>query len=95
LVLHFDSSLSDVSIIAIVYEAIGVAHVANLCVTHLGKMYFTLTCEMCDSRMVQRILDSLRITIVAYYLVFGSYVSFINDFYSIILLFSSTPISDI
>jgi hypothetical protein len=40
LVLHFDSSLSDVSIIAIVYEAIGVArvrvgHVANLCVTIL------------------------------------------------------------
>jgi hypothetical protein len=49
LVLHFDNYLSNVSIIAIVYEAIGVAcvrvgRVANLCVTNSGMMQLTLTC---------------------------------------------------
>jgi hypothetical protein len=66
-----------VYIIAIVYGPIGVerirvGRVANICVTHSGIMHLTLTCEMCGSRIVQRILNILRITTVACYLVSAS-----------------------
>jgi hypothetical protein len=61
----------------------------------LRMMHLTLTCEMCGSRIVQRILDSLRMTTVACYLVSGSRVSFIHDFSSVTLLFSSTLISGV
>jgi hypothetical protein len=69
--------------------------VANLCVIRSGMMHLTLTYEMCGFRIVHRILDSLRMTIVACYLVFGSCVSFVHDFSSVTLLFSGTPISDV
>jgi hypothetical protein len=58
-------------------------------------VHLTLTCEMRGSRIVQRIFDSLRIATVACYLVSGSCVSFIHDFNSVTLLFSSTPISGV
>jgi hypothetical protein len=66
-----------VYIIAIVYGPIGVerirvGRVANICVTHSGIMHLTLTCEMCGSRIVQRILNILRIATVACYVVSAS-----------------------
>jgi hypothetical protein len=61
----------------------------------LRNMHLTLNCEMCDSRIFQRILDSLRMVIVACYLMSVSCVSFIHDFNSVTLLFSGTPISSV
>jgi hypothetical protein len=83
-----------------VYEAIGVAHVcvghvANLYVTRLRTMHLTLTYEMCGSRIVQRILDILRMATVTCYMVSDSCVSFICDFDSVTLLFSGTLISSV
>jgi hypothetical protein len=46
-----------------------VGHVVNLCVTHLGTMHLTRTCEMCGPQIVQCILDSLRMVMAACYLV--------------------------
>jgi hypothetical protein len=72
-----------------------VGRITNLCVTRSGTMHLTLTCEMHDSRIVQRILDNPRIATIAYYLVSGSCVSFIHDFGSVTLLFYATPILDV
>jgi hypothetical protein len=57
--MYFNFYLYYLSIISIqclsnVYGAIGiehvrVKHVANICITRLGMMHFTLTYEMCDS----------------------------------------------
>jgi hypothetical protein len=58
-------------------------------------MHLILTCKMRDYRIVQRILNSLRIVIVASYLVTGFHVSFIHDFISVTLLFFGTPISGV
>jgi hypothetical protein len=59
--------LSDAS--SNVYRAIGVerVRVANLCVTRSKMMHLTLTCEMRGYRIIQRILDSLRMTNVAWF----------------------------
>jgi hypothetical protein len=38
-----------VYIIVIVYDAIGVERVVNICVTRSGTMHLTCTCEMCGS----------------------------------------------
>jgi hypothetical protein len=89
-----------VYIIAFVQEAIGVAGVrvgciANICITRSGTMHLTLTCEIRDSRIVQRILYNLRMMIVACYLIFGSCVSFIRDLGNVTLLFTGTLISGV
>jgi hypothetical protein len=81
-------------IYAIGVEHVRVGHVANLCVTRSGTMHLTLTCEMRGSRIVQRILDSMRMSIIVFYLV-SVFVSFIHDFGSVTLLFSDTSISDV
>jgi hypothetical protein len=65
----------------------------NLCITSSRTLHLILTCEICHSRIGQCILDSLRMVIVACYLVSGSSVSFVHDFSSVIVLFSSTLIS--
>jgi hypothetical protein len=51
-------------------ERVRVGHVANLCVTRSRMMHLTRTCEMRGFRIIQRILDSLRMMTVACYLVF-------------------------
>jgi hypothetical protein len=51
-------------------ENLCVGHVANLCVTRSETMHLTWTYEMRGSWIIQRILDSLRMTTVACYLVF-------------------------
>jgi hypothetical protein len=67
----------------------------NLCVTHSGRMHLTLTCEMCDFRIVHCILDSPRMAIFVCYLVSDSCVPFVRDFGSVTLLFYGTPISGV
>jgi hypothetical protein len=66
---------------------------ANLCVTHSGTMYLTFSCEVCDSIIVQHILEILRMMGVVCYLVYSSCI--VHDFNSITLLFSSAPILDV
>jgi hypothetical protein len=51
-------------------ECVRVGYVANLCVTRSGTMYLTWTCEMRGSRIVLRILGSLRMMTVVCYLVY-------------------------
>jgi hypothetical protein len=53
-----------------VVERVRVGHVANLCVTHSRMIHLTCTCEMSGSRVVQRILDSLKMATVACYLMY-------------------------
>jgi hypothetical protein len=50
-------------------KCVCVGHVANLCITRSETMHLTRTCEMRDSRIVQRILNILRMTTVACYLI--------------------------
>jgi hypothetical protein len=59
---------------AIGVECVRVGCVKNICVTHSEMMHLTWTCEMCDFRIVQRILDSLKITTVACYLMYVLYI---------------------
>jgi hypothetical protein len=79
-VLHFNLftlSLNIYSvrfIYAICVERVHVGHIANLCITRLRMMHLTWTYEMCGYRIVNRILDSLRMTTVACYLVSVLYV---------------------
>jgi hypothetical protein len=46
----------------------------NLCVTHSGMMHLTLSCEVHHSRIVQCILDSLRMVASVCYLVTLAFV---------------------
>jgi hypothetical protein len=55
---------------AIGVEHVRVGHIANLCVTHSRMMHLIWTCEIRGSWIIQRILDSLRMTTVVCYLVF-------------------------
>jgi hypothetical protein len=60
-----------------------------------GRMDLTLACEMRGSQIIKRILDSLRMTTITFYLVSVSCFSFIRDFGSVTLLFSGTSISSV
>jgi hypothetical protein len=62
-------TLWNMFIYAIGVERVHVGYVANICVTRSETMHLTWTYEMCGSRIVQCILDSLRIMTIACYLV--------------------------
>jgi hypothetical protein len=65
----FDA-LWNMFIYTIGVERVCVGHVVNLCVSRSEMMHLTWTCEMRGSRIVQCILDNLRMVIVACYLLF-------------------------
>jgi hypothetical protein len=52
----------------------GSCHLVNLCVTHSVTMHITLSYEVHRSRIIQRILDSLRMAISVCYLVTLAFV---------------------
>jgi hypothetical protein len=64
-------------------------------VTRSGTMHLTLSCEVHRSRIIQRILDSLRMVTSVLSNYTDSCVSFVYGFSSITPLFSGTPILDV
>jgi hypothetical protein len=60
--------LCEVFIYTIVVERVHVGHVVDLCIASSGMMHLTWTSKMRGSQIIQRILDSLRMVIVVYYL---------------------------
>jgi hypothetical protein len=57
----------------------------NICVTQSRSMHLSFTCEVHGSRIVQHILDNLRM----------ENVLLICDFDSATMLFPSLPVSDV
>jgi hypothetical protein len=68
-------------------------HVADLCVTRSRTAHLTFTCEV-RIRIVQRILERLRMVGVVCYLVDDSCM-FVCGFDGITMLFSDTLVSDV